>query len=169
LTYASAGYGCPGHLAAALLELMMDIRMTHIPYNGATSVFADLLSGQVNLSVTGIPPAISFIKSGKLRALAVTTATRTPALPDVPTLAESGVAGYDVPLWFGIIAPRGVPDAIVQKLHNDIASVSQMNGTREKLAAQGINAVSDSSEEFAELIRKEAKQWGGLASKIHNL
>jgi tripartite-type tricarboxylate transporter receptor subunit TctC len=159
MNYASSGNGTSIHLSAELFKSMTGTFMTHIPYRGSAPAVADLLAGQVELMFDNLPSAMPHIRSGKLRALAVTSAKRAPALPDVPTIAEAGVPGYEASSWFGIVAPAGTPRPIVDKLQQQIAKSLAQPDVREKLLGQGANPVGNTPEEFAKYIQAEIAKW----------
>jgi tripartite-type tricarboxylate transporter receptor subunit TctC len=138
LTYGSAGNGTSTHLAAELLKVSHRIFVTHVPYRGASPVITDLLGGQIDLAFATLPSVAPFISSGKLRALAVTSARRSPLLPDVPTFAELGVRGYEAELWYGIWVPAGTPVAVVNRLHAAIARVGTGEEFRRRAQAEGL-------------------------------
>jgi tripartite-type tricarboxylate transporter receptor subunit TctC len=162
LTYSSSGNGSSIHMAGALFEKLADVQMRHVPYRGASPALADLLGGQVDLMFDTVAQSIPQIKAGKLRALGVTTARRSSALPDVPTIAEAGLPGYEMSAWIGLIAPAGTPDLIVQKLQIEIARIVNSPDVVEALRPQGLELVSTSSEEFSALIRKEMPAYAKL-------
>ena len=162
LTYSSSGNGSSIHMAGALFEKLADVQMRHVPYRGASPALADLLGGQVDLMFDTIAQSIPQIKAGKLKALGVTTARRSSALPDVPTIAEAGLPGYELSAWIGLIAPAGTPDLIVQKLQIEIARIVNSPEVVEALRPQGLELVSTSSEEFSALIRKEMSAYAKL-------
>jgi tripartite-type tricarboxylate transporter receptor subunit TctC len=155
LNYASSGSGSSIHLAAALFEKMADVQMKHVPYRGAGPALADLLGGQVDLMFDTVAQSLPHIKAGKLKALGVTTTRRSTSLPDVPTIAEAGLPGYEMSAWIGLIAPAGTPDAIVQKLQAEMVRIVKAPDVVEALRPQGLELVGTSSEEFSALIRKE--------------
>jgi len=165
ITYSSAGVGNGAHLAMELLQGMAGIRLFHIPYKGGPQAALAVASGEVQLSLTTIPTALPLIRSGQVRALAVTTAERLPAiegLPEVtaiPTVAESGLDGYDVTTWFGVVAPAGTPAAIVGKLNRDIATVLGQERSRQQILNAGLIPESDTPEAFRELIAAETRRW----------
>ena len=138
LTYGSAGNGTSTHLAAELLKVSQRIFVTHVPYRGASPVITDLMGGQIDLAFATLPSVAPFLASGKLRALAVTSPKRSPLLPGVPTFAELGVRGYDAELWYGIWAPAGVPDAVLQKLHAAIGRVAAGDEFRRRAQSEGL-------------------------------
>jgi tripartite-type tricarboxylate transporter receptor subunit TctC len=155
LNYASSGSGSSIHLAGALFEKMADVQMKHVPYRGAGPALADLLGGQVDLMFDTVAQSLPHIKAGKLKALGVTTKGRSSSLPDVPTIAEAGLPGYEMSAWIGLIAPAGTPDPIVKKLQAEIARIVKAPDVVEALRPQGLELVGSSSEEFSALIREE--------------
>lgn len=159
LTYGSVGVGSLGHLAAALFTQMAGIKMRHIPYGGGPQVYKALVSGEVALDFGGLNLAVPLEKAGKIRCIAVTTPTRSPAAPDVPTLAESGVPGYGITLWGGIFAPAGTPQAIIDKVSNDIATVLKMPDVRERLKQLGETPVGSTPAEFDTFFKEEMAMW----------
>ena len=137
LNFASSGNGTSIHLSGELFKVMAGVQMTHVPYKGSAPALQDLIAGQVQLMFDNLPPSLPQIKAGKLRALAVTSAARAPALPDVPTVAEAGLPGFEASSWFGLLAPAGTPPAIVAKLNAEIAKWLATPEAKEKLAKQG--------------------------------
>jgi len=131
----------------------------HVPYKGSAPAITDLLGGQVTMMFDNLPSGLPHVQGGKLRALGVTSAKRSPAAPDIPTIAESGVPGYEVDSWFGILAPAGTPKEIVAKLNAEIVKILQMPDVKERLAGQGAVPVGNTPEQFAEHIRKETAKW----------
>ena len=159
LNYASGGSGSAPHLIGEMFRTRAAINVVHIPYKGSTPAKIDLVAGRVQMFFTGIPPVASEIKAGTLRALGVTTAKRTNTLPDVPTIAESGVKGFDVSPWFGVLAPAGTPPAIVARLNTEIVKVLRAPQLRDRLGREGVDVVGNSPGEFAQFIRSEMEQW----------
>jgi tripartite-type tricarboxylate transporter receptor subunit TctC len=159
LTYASSGSGTSIHLSAELFKTMAGVDMLHIPYKGSGPAITDLVGGQVQLMFDNLPSSIAQIKAGKLRAIAVTTLKRSPALPDVPTIAESGLPGYDASSWFGMHAPAGTSKDIVQKLYQVVSKSLHTSEMTERLATQGAEAVGNTPEEFTEFVRAEIAKW----------
>ncbi|HQY28038.1 MAG TPA: tripartite tricarboxylate transporter substrate binding protein [Burkholderiaceae bacterium] len=159
LDYASSGNGTSIHLSAELFKSMTGTYMTHIPYRGSAPAIADLLAGQVQLMFDNLPSAMPHIRAGKLRALAVTSAKRAAALPDVPTVAEAGVPGYEASSWFGLVAPAGTPKEIAEKTQQAIAKAWTTPEVREKLLGQGADPVANSPGEFAKYIDAEIAKW----------
>lgn len=159
LTYGSGGTGGSPHLATVLLERMAGINMVHVPYKGNALAITDLTAGRLSLLVADIPQVLPYIKSGQVKALAVTTAKRSPALPDVPTVAESGLAGYDVPVWYGVVGPANIPKDIVAKLYDGFKTVLANPVVQQTLSGWGVEPVGSTPEEFATFIRNESKKW----------
>ena len=159
LNFASSGNGTSIHLAGELFKVMAGVQMTHIPYKGSAPALQDLIGGQVQLMFDNLPPSLPHIKAGKLRALAVTSATRSSALPDTPTIAESGLPGFEASSWFGVLAPAGTPPAIIAKLNAEIAAWLASPEAKEKMLALGANIGGGSPEDFARHIAAETAKW----------
>ena len=159
LNYGSSGVGTQFHLSGELLKLLAGIDMAHIPYKGTALVYPDLFSGQVSMMFDTLSVAIPFIKAGRVKALGITGAKRTPTLPDVPTIAEAGVAGFNADLWLGVWGPARLPPAIAEKLAAEIARLLTLPEVRERLAAQGMEPVGSTPAQFAEFVRRENAQW----------
>jgi tripartite-type tricarboxylate transporter receptor subunit TctC len=160
VNFASAGNGSSIHLSGELFKQMTGVDMQHVPYKGSAPAVADLLGGQTAIMFDNMPSAIPHVKGGKLRALAVTTAKRSPALPDVPTIAESGVPGYEATSWFGLLAPAGTPPAIVGQLNAAILKALADPEVKKKLAEQGAEAHGETPAQFASFIQSETAKWG---------
>jgi len=167
LSYASAGIGTSQHFAGELFKQIAGVQMTHIPYKGGGPAVSDLVGGQVPLMFIDISASLGHIRSGKLRALGVTTRTRTPLL-EVPTLIEQGIADFDVNAWFGLFAPAGTPREIIMRLHADSARALTLPATRERLEGAGLKPAPNTPEEFAQFIRSELDRWAKVA-KAANL
>jgi len=163
LNYASAGRGTPLHLAAELFKSMTHTDIVHVPYGGDTPALIDLISGNVQLAFMSVSSTAPQIQAGKLRALAVTSAQRTAALPDLPTLQELGFAGYDIGTWWGLLAPAGTSPDIVQKLNDAMRKVVQTPSVKERFAPHGLDATSDSPQEFAAFIKNETERYARIA------
>jgi tripartite-type tricarboxylate transporter receptor subunit TctC len=159
INYASAGSGTPPHLAGELFKVMAKIDMVHVPYKGNAPAFTDVIGGQVSLIFPTMPSAMPFIKSGKLRPIAVTSAKRSPAAPDIPTIAESGLPGYEATSWYGILAPARTPSQIVARLHEVLVSVIGAPDMKDKLAAQGLDPVGNTPQQFVAVINSEIVKW----------
>jgi tripartite-type tricarboxylate transporter receptor subunit TctC len=160
INYGSGGSGSAPHLAAELFKTMADVRITHVPYKGSTPAITDTMSGQVQLTFTGIPSVMTQMKAGRLRPIGVTSLKRTAALPEVPTIAESGVPGYEVNPWFGVLLPARTPQPLVSRLNAEILKVLQLPATRERFAAEGFEAVGNTPAQFAAYIKAEQIKWG---------
>jgi len=156
--YASGGIGSAQHLAAELFCLMAGINMVHVPFKGAVSI-PDVIAGRVQMVFSGVPQALSHVQAGRLRAVGVTTPGRSPAVPNVPTLAEAGVPGYDVTVWYGILATGRTPKPVVDKLNADFVKAIQSADVRQQLTAMGLEPVGNTSAQFAATIRSEIAQW----------
>jgi len=159
LNYASAGTGTAPHLSGELFNAMAGIRMVHIPYKGSPPAVTDLLAGEVALMFSPSSTVLPHVKSGRLRALAVTTAARLPSLPELPTVAESGLKGYETITWFGFVAPAKTPQAIVARLNAEIVKVLALPEVRSPFAIQGIEVIGGTPEQFASYIRDEITKW----------
>jgi tripartite-type tricarboxylate transporter receptor subunit TctC len=165
VSYASSGTGGPQHLAAEQFRLMTGANLVHVPYKGGAPAVNDLLAGQVPMFFAGLPPALPHIKAGTLRALAVTTAARWPSLPDVPTVAESGLPGFNIENWQGIFVPAGTPPEIVARLAHDIATVAAEKEFADRLTAQGAAPSTMSPAEFTVFVRAESAKYGRLVKE----
>ncbi|MGZ8994002.1 MAG: tripartite tricarboxylate transporter substrate binding protein [Burkholderiaceae bacterium] len=162
LVYASGGNGTSQHLTAELLKSMSSTYMLHIPYRGAGPALTDLLGGQVDLMFDNLPTALPHIKAGKLRGLAVTTASRSPLAPELPTMAESGLPGFELSTWFAFFAPAGTPRAIVDKISGDMRRVLMQPDMKERLAAIGVDVRASTPDELATFQRAELAKWGKI-------
>ena len=160
LNYGSGGVGGAVHLAFALFESMAGVKATLIPYKGAGPALIDTVGGQVQISIAGVPSVIGYIKSNRLRALAVTGAKRSPTLPDLPTIAEGGVAGYEYTVWYGMLAPAATPKFIIANLNQNAVKALGNADLRDKLAQQGVEAESSTPEQFAAMVKQEIARWG---------
>lgn len=166
LTYVSSGIGASGHLAGALFETMTGTTMSHVPYKGMSLAVSDLMGGQVSMTFGTSLSVIPQVRTGRLRALATTGAQRSPALPELPTVAESGVAGYEAGLWYGFVGPANLPPEIVQRLNAEIVAVLAQPDTREKLASQGLDTRSSTPDEFARLLAADTTRWATVVKKL---
>jgi len=165
LNFASPGAGSGAHLAGELLKIEAGIEATHVPYKGIAPAVNDLLGGQVQMMFAGISTVLQHVKSGKLVALAIASPKRNPQLPDVPTVSESGLAGFDVTSWYGIVVRAGTPPAVVQKVQRDMAEALQSADVQSRLAALGLEPVGNTPSEFDALIKAETKKWGAIVEK----
>ena len=159
LDYASSGSGSSSHLAAELFNSMAGVRMTHIPYKGGGPAVVALVGGQVSVGFATTPSVISHIKSGKMRGLAVTTAQRSPSTPDLPTMSEAGVRGYEAGTWYGLLVPTGTSRDIVTRLHDESVKLLRQADVKERLDAAGFELIGNSPDQFATFIRSEIGKW----------
>jgi tripartite-type tricarboxylate transporter receptor subunit TctC len=159
LNYGSPGNGSTAHLSMELFKSMTGIQMVHIPYKGSAGVLADLIGGQIAATMDNMPPYVPQVKAGKIRALAVSPARRSPALPDVPTVAEAGVPGYDSGAWFGLVAPAHTPKDIVNKLARETSRILKLPDVNARLADLGAEAVGGTPEQFTAHIKAEIAKW----------
>lgn len=164
MLYASAGNGTPPHLAAELFKHMTGTNIVHIPYKGNAQAMTDLIAGQVSLSFPTIPSALPHVQAGKLRALGVTSARRSSALPEVPAIAEAGVPGYEGSAWYGVLAPAGTPQGIIGRLQNELHNTLRLPELRDKLIAQGLEPVANTPAEFAAIIALEITKWSKVVA-----
>lgn len=162
LSYGMAGNGTSTHLAGELLKFMTKVNITAIPYKGGAPVINDLLGGHIPSSFNNAPEALGHIKAGTLRALGVTSAARSPLLPDVPTIAEAGVPGYDTGVWWGLLGPGGLPANTLAKLHRDFVEALNAPAVKDRLTGLGAVPVGSSPAEFAALIRADYEKWGPI-------
>ncbi len=159
LNYASAGQGSVTHLAGELFALRAGVKMTHVPYKGTGPALTDTIAGTCDIFFTSTATALQHVQAGKLRAIAVTTTKRAPVLPDVPTLAESGVPGYEAVLWHGLIGPKGVPKEVVARISTEVNKSLKLKETGESLKSDGVEAAGGSPEQFAAQIKKDIAAW----------
>ena len=160
IDYASSGNGSAQHLVSALFASMAGIELSHVPYKGSGPAMQDLLGGQVKVSFAGIPNVMPHVRAGKLRALAVSTPKRSPDLPDVPTVAEAGVPGYEATLWLALLAPAGTPNEIVQKLYAESSKVLREPEVQKAVAATGVDVSVIGPAELPAFLRAEVDKWG---------
>jgi tripartite-type tricarboxylate transporter receptor subunit TctC len=160
IDYASSGNGSAQHLVGALFVNMAGADLNHVPYKGSNQAMNDVLGGQVKVTFAGVPNVLPSITSGKLKALGVSTARRYAEMPDVPTIAEAGVPGYDATIWLGILAPPGTPREIVQKINAEITRVLSTPESRKLMASAGVDVATSTPEDFANLMRAEYDRWG---------
>jgi tripartite-type tricarboxylate transporter receptor subunit TctC len=159
LKYGSSGIGTSIHLTSELFRNAVGVELTHIPYKGAAPAMTDLLGGQIDLMFPGITPVVAHVKSGKLRALGLTSRKRSSALPEVPTMNELGVTNFESIGWYGVLVPAGTPKAIVTRLNHELVAALNLPDLKERLASQGGDAVSSTPEQFAAFIADELKKW----------
>ncbi|MCZ8146848.1 MAG: tripartite tricarboxylate transporter substrate binding protein [Roseomonas sp.] len=162
LVYASSGNGSTIHLSAELFASMTRLPMTHVPYRGSGPAMADLLAGRVALMFDNLPSALPHVREGRLRALAVTAARRSPMLPDVPTIAEAGVPGYEATSWFGLFVPTGTPRDIIERMAREMAAFARRPEVAERIRALGAEPITNTPDEFAAMVRAEIDKWGAV-------
>ncbi len=160
LIFASSGTGNAPHLAGELFNQLAKVKMVHLPYKGGGPAMIDLVAGQVSLSFASMPSSLPFAKSGKLRAIAVGGAKRSPAAPEIPTVAENGLPGFDVTDWQGLLAPAKTPAAVVDRLNRETIRILGERDVKERLAAAGLQVVTNTPTQFADFIRAEIDKWG---------
>jgi len=159
LSYGSPGNGSTAHLSMELFKTMTGSNIVHIPYKGSAGVLADVMGGQIAVTIDNMPPYVPQVRAGKIRALAVSTAKRSSALPDLPTIAEAGVQGYEAGAWFGLLAPAGTPKAIVAQLSAESARILKLPDVSKRISELGAEPVGSTPEQFAELIKTEIAKW----------
>jgi tripartite-type tricarboxylate transporter receptor subunit TctC len=162
MTYASSGPGTPYHMAGELFKAMAGIKIVHVPYKGSAQARTDVLAGQVDVMFDAIPTMTEHVRSGKVKALAVSGKARSAILPDVPTLAEAGVPGYEATLWLGLLAPKGTPAAIVARLNAEVAKVTGNPDVRRAWAAQGTAAMTMGVDEFTRYLNDDIAKWAHI-------
>jgi tripartite-type tricarboxylate transporter receptor subunit TctC len=165
LSFASSGNGTSIHLAAELFKSMTGVQMRHIPYKGSAPALTDLMGGQTDLMFDNLPSAIQFIRSGKLRAIAVTTLTRTSQLPDVPTIAETEIPGFDASSWFGLLAPAGTPPAVIKRIDEALIKVMETTDLKKKIIERGGEPVAETPEKFGAFIQAETSKWAKVVKE----
>ncbi|MDO8276564.1 MAG: tripartite tricarboxylate transporter substrate binding protein [Burkholderiaceae bacterium] len=165
--YAVSGAGSSAHFAGALLAVSANVKTTVVPYKGGGQAVADMIGGVTSLGIADIMAVLPYSKSGQLRAIAVTSASRSPAAPDVPTVAESGVKGYEAVAWQGLFAPAGTPDAIVRRLNAEVARILQQADVRERLVGQGAELAAGSPEDFEAFVREDIRKWRDIAARAN--
>jgi tripartite-type tricarboxylate transporter receptor subunit TctC len=166
LQYGSPGVGTVNHLAGEYLASEAGLKLQHVPYKGNGPALGDLLGGHILMMFVPIPVALGNVKAGTLRALAITTAKRSTLLPDLPTLAESGVPGFDAALRYGLTAPAGTPATIIARLNKELNAALAAEDVKTRLATEGAEALPGTPEDYAADIDKEEKKWGGLVKKL---
>ena len=158
--FASLGNGTVSHLSGEHLQGAAGVKLTHVPYKGASQALTDTLGGQVQSFMSSVPSALSQIKAGRLRAIAVTSAKRSRELPDAPTIAESGYRGFDANTWYGLLAPAGTPAPVIARLNAEVNRALATPELRQRLAAEGGEALGGSPEQFASFLKAEHAKWG---------
>jgi tripartite-type tricarboxylate transporter receptor subunit TctC len=163
LNYASTGNASLAHLATELFAITTGVQLVHVPYKGVGAALTDMLSGQVQMSLLSVGSVYSHVRSQKLRALAIATAARAKVAPDLPTMIEAGVPGFAVTQWHGLLAPRGTPRAVIERLHREIVKALQHPEVASRLALDGTEGIGSSPEEFAAHLKSEREQWAKVA------
>ncbi len=158
-TYASAGTGTPQHLSGELFKTIAKVSMTHVPYKGSGPAMTDVIAGQVPITFEVFITALNYVKAGRLRALAQTGGNRSPYLPDVPTIAETGVPAYDSSGWYGLLAPAGAPPPVVTRLHTEVTRIMATADMKQRMAELGADPVSETPDQFASFIRSDIVKW----------
>lgn len=162
MTYASSGPGTPYHMAGELLKAMAGVKVVHVPYKGSAQARTDVLGGQVDMMFDAIPTMVEQVKAGKVKAVATTGKTRSAIMPDVPTMAEAGVPGYEATIWLGVMAPKGTPAAIVNRLNAEISKITANPELRRQWAAQGSAAMTMGVDEFSKYLNDDIAKWSSL-------
>jgi tripartite-type tricarboxylate transporter receptor subunit TctC len=166
ISYGSGGIGSAGHLPMEVLQSMTGVKLQHVPYKGSGPAITDLLGGQIQAMLLTIPAVMPYISNGSLRAIATSGAKRSPALPDLPTLAEAGVPGFEYAPWYGVFAPAATPPEIVQKLHDAINKVIADPEVRGKLAREGLEVQTLTREQFADIVKSDLPKWADVIKKL---
>jgi tripartite-type tricarboxylate transporter receptor subunit TctC len=161
-SYSTAGAGTPSHLASELLKHLTKVPMTHVPYKGAAPALIDLIGGQVQVAFSDMTISAPHLKSGRLRALAISSATRSPLAPDLPTVAESGLPGFEALVWYGLLGPAGMPADLVRSINADVVRVLGLAEIKERFATLGATASPGTPEDFAQQIRRDFDKWAGV-------
>jgi tripartite-type tricarboxylate transporter receptor subunit TctC len=159
VTFGSPGNGTTGHLGTEIIKTAGGVKMTHIPYKGASPAFTGLLSGEISVYMSSIQPAIPMLNAGRVRALGVTSAKRMATLPNVPTISESGLPGYEVTNWYGVMMPAGVPKEVLTKIHAELVKILKMPDVQQRFQAEGGDTTSNTPEQFAAFIKTEITKW----------
>ena len=165
ISYGSTGSGSSNHLSMELFRLMTGTSLIHVLYKGSAPMVTDLLGGHVQVAFDNVPNVVTQVKAGKLRALAITTPARDPSLPDIPTVAEAGVLGYEVGVWFGMVAPAATPPDVLAKLNAELNKILSMPDVKQKFADQGVNPVGGTREHFAQHITAQIEKWGKVVKE----
>jgi tripartite-type tricarboxylate transporter receptor subunit TctC len=165
ISYGSTGSGSSNHLSMELFRLMTGTNLIHVPYKGSAPMVTDLLGGHVQVAFDNVPNVVTQVKGGKLRALAITSAARDPSLADIPTVAEAGVPGYEVGVWFGIVAPAATPPDVLARLNAELNKVLREGDVKQKFADQGVNPVGGTREHFAQHIAAQIEKWGKVVKE----
>src|SRR6267142_1180063 len=166
IAYGSGGIGSAGHLSVELLQSLTGTKLTHVPYKGSGPAITDLIGGQIQAMLATMPAAMPFVKGGKVRAIATSGAQRSPALPELPTIAQAGVPGYEYTPWYGVFGPATMPKELAARLNSAVSRALADAGVREKLAQQGLEVRSMTSEQFAGILRTDVARWGKIIREL---
>ena len=167
MNYGSGGAGTSNHLAGELFNIVTGTKLVHVPYKGVNLAMQGVLAGEIQLVFIGIPAALPHIKAGKLRALALVAPQRSPALPEVPTVAEAGLKDFEVTTWYGVMAPTGTPRPIITRLNGELVKIMQTPDVKERLAGMATDPLTSTPEEFAAYLKQEIAKWGDVVRKAH--
>jgi len=167
INYSSSGNGGTGHLAMEMFKQQAGVSITHIPYKGAGPAVTALVAGEVETSITNLIAALPQIRANRMRALAVTSSKRSTALPDTPTIAESGFPGFEVINWYGVLAPAGTPRTVITRLNNEITRIVKTPDTRDRLISYGLEVVTSSPEDYAAFRKADLGKWAKIVKDIH--
>ena len=167
LTYASSGYGGPSHMAMEMFKSVAGVNIRHVPYKGAAPAATDIMAGQVNMGFFTVSAALPLIAGGRLRPLAIASAHRTPLAPDIPTMGEAGLPGFEATTWFGVMAPRGTPASAVSRLNAAFTGALKVPAIRERLLHQGFEIVGSTPSAFGVFVRSEVKKWAQTVKAAH--
>jgi tripartite-type tricarboxylate transporter receptor subunit TctC len=167
INYASSGAGGAPHLALELIKSMAQVDIVHVPYKGSAPSLQDVIGGQVQFTCDSLVQGLPFIKNGKIKALGVLGKTRSPLLPEVPTFDESGLPGFELTNWFGLVAPAGTPEDVLEKIHTDVVRVLEMPEIREKFVTMGAGAVGNTRAEFGARMNADSEKWARLIKEAH--
>ncbi len=159
INFASMGTGTTGHLCGEMLKMAMDVKVTHVPYKGSAPAIQDLLAGQVQIMFDNLPTALPRVKAGQLKGLAVTSLKRNPLAPDVPTMDEAGVPGYEATAWFGVVGPAGIPKPVVSRLNAEFVKALRDPQNSQRLESLGVAIIADTPEQFTSYIASESQKW----------
>ena len=166
INWGTGGHGTHQHMAVELFNVMAGIRLTHVPYKGGVPAINDAISGQIMMASVSLPALSPFVKAGRLRGIAVTSAKRSSYMPDLPTIAEQGYPGFDVNYWLGLMGPAGLPPAVVARINREVNTAMQAADVREQFIAQGAEPAGGTQQQFADLIQREIKEWADVVRKV---
>lgn len=159
LTFGSGGNGSTAHLSGELFRVLAKVNMVHVPFKGAPAAVIGVMTGEISLAILNLPPALPHVRSGKLKALGVSTATRSSAVPDIPTIAEAGLPGYDAGTWYGLLAPAGTPGDIIARLNAELVKGLRSAEMKKRIAAEGGDVIGGTPDEFTAVIKRDIEKW----------